>query len=116
MKEGATRFLWRLLRFEVRRNLLLCQLFVADLGPALVVELVVVAHGGFDLVEGFTLGDEFFDLSAACFCVGDSLLDVGFGLDVAVAGMKVSASRETIPLAVVIQPSVDPFFSSWMRG
>ncbi len=56
------------------------------LGPALVVELVGVAYGCFDLVERFALRDQLFDLGAAGFCVGDSLLDVGFGLDVAVAG------------------------------
>ena len=72
--------------FECVTRLFLCQLFVTDLGPALVVELVVVAYGCFDLVERFALCDHFFYLSAAGFCVGDSLLDVGFGLDVAVAG------------------------------
>jgi hypothetical protein len=55
------------------------------LGPALVVELVVVADGCLDFIEGFALRYKLLDLSPTGFCVSDSLLDIGFGDDVAVA-------------------------------
>src|ERR1700733_14455545 len=77
--------MWRLFIFA-RRDLFFGQFFVADLGPVFVVELVVVADGGFDVVEGLALRDHLFYLIAAGLCVGDSFLDVGFGLDVAVSG------------------------------
>ena len=67
------------------RYLLPRQLFITDLRPTLVVEFVIVADGGFDFFKGFILGYQFFYLRTPSFCVGDSLLDICFGLDVAVA-------------------------------
>ena len=76
---------WRLL-FCVRGDLSLGQLFVTDLRPALVVELVVIANGRFDLLKGFVLCHKLFYLGASGFGIGDSFLDVGLCLDGAVAG------------------------------
>ena len=67
-------------------GLFLCHLFVADLCPAFVGELVVIAQGCLDFVERFALRDHLFYLRASCLGIGDSLLDVSLGLDVAVSG------------------------------